>query len=269
MHLSRLLPAPQGGPRALAQTQCSVAGWGQSGCARCEAPCMVTRADCGSPAGATSLSVHTLGEDMRQWKPWWPQAPAWPRIICFKWAPGGTQGVGREQRAGCQRHRPPCCVLHRAELGCGMNPASDTTVLQQWGQWQGTCKGNSAWQCMIVHHAMGKRNLHPDSSAPSCRWAWPWRMLLLAHQRQSCHSYMYIFDSNHTFLLLQKGSSVQNSYITQISLLKASTSVCRRMGKSSNQLKGSAIELSLAGALQLNLNQNHPCQVHSWPFRTE
>lgn len=59
---------------------------------------------------------------------------------------------------------------------------------------------------------------------------------------------IYIFDSNHTFLLLQKGSSVQNSYTTQILL-------CRRMGKSSSKLKGSAIELSVAGALQPDLNQ--------------
>lgn len=75
------------------------------------------------------------------------------------------------------------------------------------------------------------------------------------HIRGSPATAMYIFDSNHTFLLLQKGSGVQNSYTTQISLFRANTLVCRRMGKSSNKLKGSAIELSLAGALQPDLNQ--------------
>lgn len=109
---------------------------------------------------------------MWQWKLWWLQVPVWPGIICFKWAPGAMQGVGREQRAGCQHHCPPCCVLCRAELGCRTNPASDTRVLQQWGQWQGTCwalrdgkeRPPSWFLCSLLSLSLAVRNNAPGTS---------------------------------------------------------------------------------------------------------
>lgn len=78
-----------------------------------------------------------------------------------------------------------------------------------------------------------------------------------------------MYDSDHIFLLLQKRSGVQNSYVTQISLLMANTSVCRRVRKSSNKLKSSGTELSLAKALQSHLIPGQHCQDHWWPFRTD
>jgi len=82
------------------------------------------------------------------------------------------------------------------------------------------------------------------------------------HIREGPATAIYIFESNHTFLPLQKRSSVQNSYITKISLFNAKASVCRRIGKSSNKLKSSAIDLSLAEALPPDLIPELHCQVH-------
>lgn len=90
--------------------------------------------------------------------------------------------------------------------------------------------------------------------------------MVLPHQRWSCHHIaIYVFNSNHTLLLLQKRSDVQSSYITQISLFMANALVCRRIGQSSNKLKSSAIELSLAEALKPPLTPDHHCQIHWWP----
>lgn len=145
--------------------------------------------------------------------------PVWPRIICFKWAPRVRQGVRREQRA-------KCCVLHGAELSCRMHPASGTRVLQQWQQPQGMCW---AW-------SHGKEKLPAGffcslfSLSPAVGGVAP------ATSEIVLYSSLYI-DSDHVFLLLQKRSGVQSSYVTQISLLMANTSVCRRARKSSNKLE--------------------------------
>lgn len=42
--------------------------WGQLGCARSRAPCVVIRDDCGCPSRANSLSVHPRGQDGCQQK---------------------------------------------------------------------------------------------------------------------------------------------------------------------------------------------------------
>lgn len=178
MHISRLLPAHRGGPGAPAQLR------GQLGAARlCQERglCMAIGDDGSCPVRATSLSVHSRGKGRWQRKPWWPQVPAWPRLIWLKWAPRAMQGVGRKQRAECWCLHPPCYVLRGAEVGCGTHPASGTTEL---------CSDSSDRAC-AEHHATGRGNLHPDSSAPSSTSAWLQGVLLLAHQRWSCHSYTH------------------------------------------------------------------------------
>lgn len=107
--------------------------------------------------------------------------------------------------------------------------------------------------------------LLPLVSEPSCVGCYSCHVQGIS----DCPVQLPLYDSDHIFLLLQKRSGVQNSYITQISLLTANTSICRRVRKSRNKLKNSGTDFSLAEALQSHLIQGQHCQDHWWPFRTD
>lgn len=107
--------------------------------------------------------------------------------------------------------------------------------------------------------------LLPPLPEPSCMGCYSCHMWDI----WDCPVQLSLYDSDHIFLLLQKRSGVQNSYVTLISLLTANTSICRRVRKSSNKLKSSGTDLSLAEALQSHPIPGQHCQGHWWPFRTD